>query len=158
MHVLHRNWFLVGLKIVLILFLLVVELIDLGFLLLLNFLFPKVFHGIFKVLNFFSELIFFIRGHKFEFIFFFFDRVGKHVELLPVLFNTLIELILFDFINNGGDVGFNVFPHVKDFLKVFIQVVDLDMCQLDVLFFLLTQILQVLLFHLGQNSEHLIVV
>jgi hypothetical protein len=67
--------------------------------------------------------------------------VSEHVNLLPILINTLVEGIFLNFIDNGRDVGLDVLPHVKDLFKILIQIIHLNMCKLDVLFFFLTQVM-----------------
>jgi hypothetical protein len=140
-HVLDWDRFLICFKCSMrVIFLCRVEIIG-GFLLGLGFFFPEVFHGVLEVFDFFSELIFVISGDKFELIFLFLYWVSEHIKFLPVLINTLVEGIFLNFIDNGRDVRLNVIPHIKNLFKILIQIIHLNMCKLDVLFFFLTQII-----------------
>ncbi len=157
-HILDWDWLFIVLKVVLSgFFFRRVELVS-DFGLRLSFFFPQIFHCCFEVFNLFSQLVFLVCGDKLKFIFFFFNRMCEHAELLPVLVDTVVESFFFDIVDDWRDVWLDIISHVKNFLKVFIQVIHLNVCKLNVLVFFLTQIMQVLIFHLGQDSQHLVIV
>ena len=132
-----------------VIFLCGVELVG-GLLLGLGFFFPEFFHGILEILDFFSELILIIICNKLDLIFLFLNRMRKHIKFLPVLINTLIKRLLLNFIHNRRYIRLNILPHIKYLLKIFIQIIHLNMRQLYIFFLFLTQIMQMLVFHLGQ--------